>query len=251
MQILTNASIGAILLAGSALAAVPAQAQDAEAAGDFTVSGYVEGVSDYRWRGVSTSDGDFAIQGSLNVNHSSGFYVGAWASTIAEDADNVYGDIELDLYAGWTGEVASGLTADAGLYYYSYPNGHVGKANVFEPFASLSTVIGPVTGKVGVAYAWKQSALGDQDNLYLSTDLSADVPGVPVTISGHLGYADGAWSPNVLTEKSSRGGFDYSLGASYSIMKNLSVSATYVGVDGLSLDRYTNDTVVGSLKLAF
>lgn len=240
-----------VLLASFTLMAAPAYADEAPATDEFTISGSVEGVTDYRWRGVSASNGNFAIQGSMNVSHSSGFYVGAWTSSIKEDVDNVYGNTEVDIYAGWTGEVASGVTADAGIYYYTYPNGHVGDANVFEPFASLSTKVGPVTGKVGVAYAWKQNALGSEDNLYLSSDLSAELPKVPVTVSAHLGYADGAWSPNVLTETSAKGGFDYSLGASYKITKNLSFSATYVGVDGESLDGYTNDTVVGSLKLAF
>lgn len=240
-----------ILFAGFALTAAPAYADETPSSGDFTVSGYVEGVSDYRWRGVSASNGEFAIQGSMNVSHSSGFYIGAWASSIKEDADNVYGNTEVDIYGGWTGEVVSGVTADAGLYYYSYPSGHVGDANVFEPFVSLSTQVGPVIGKVGVSYAWKQNSLGNEDNLYLSTDLSTDVPGVPVTLSAHLGYTDGAWSPNILTEKSSKGGFDYALGASYKITNNLSLNATYVGVDGEPQDRYTNDTVVGSLKFAF
>lgn len=185
-------SVCSILLASSALIVTPAHAGEAETSGNFAVSGYVEGVSDYRWRGISASGGDFAIQGSINVSHSSGAYVGTWASSIKEDADNVYGNTEVDIYAGWTGKVTSGVTADVGLYYYSYPSGHVDNANVFEPYASLSTNIGPVTGKVGVAYAWKQDALGGQDNLYLSTDLGTEVPGTPVALSAHLGYADGA-----------------------------------------------------------
>lgn len=251
LRISIHASICSIVLATSALVVTPAYADEVQSSGDFAVSGYVEGVTDYRWRGVSASAGDFAIQGSINVSHSSGFYVGAWASSIKEDEANVYGNTEVDLNAGWTGKVISGVTADVGLYYYAYPSGHVGNANVLEPYVSLATAIGPVTGKVGVAYAWKQDALGGMDNLYLSSDLSGDIPGVPVTLSAHVGYSDGAWSPNYLTTGSSKGGFDYSVGASYSITKNLSVSATYVGVDGESQDRYTNDTVVGSLKLAF
>jgi uncharacterized protein (TIGR02001 family) len=241
--------INASLLCCSALCTLPAQAEETSSSGDFTVSGYVEAVTDYRWRGTSISAGDAAIQGSINVSHSSGIYVGTWASSI-EDSDT-YGSSEFDFYAGWTGEVASGLTADVGMYLYAYPNGHMGDANAFEPYASLSTDIGPVTGKVGVAYAWKQDSLGGQDNLYLSTDLSSQVPGVPVTLSAHLGYTDGAWSPNVLTGKSTKGGFDYALGASYDIAKNLKVSATYIGVDGYSLKSYSNDTVVGSLRLSF
>ncbi|MFM7028312.1 MAG: TorF family putative porin [Chakrabartia sp.] len=239
--------IAAAFLSGSALAAVPAYAE--EKSSDFTISGYVTGVTDYRWRGVSASAGDFAIQGAINLNHSSGLYITGWASNI-EDSD-VYGNSEVDINAGWAGDVGGGVTADVGMYLYAYPNGHVGKANVWEPYASLSKTIGPVTGKVGVNYAWHQEALGGDDNLYISTDFTADVPGAPVVLAAHLGYTDGAWSPNVLTEKSNKGGFDYTLGATYNITDRLSLGATYVGVDGYSLDGYTNDTIVGSITLAF
>lgn len=249
MRISIHASLSSLLLATCALTAAPACADEAPSSSDFSVSGSVEGVSDYRWRGVSASAGDFAIQGSINVSHSSGFYVGAWSSSI--EGGDTYGSAEVDLNAGWTGKVAPGLTADVGLYYYTYPNGHTGDANMAEPYVSLSTMIGPVEGKVGLAYAWKQDSLGGEDNLYVSTDLSADVPNVPVTVSAHLGYSDGALSPNVLTGKGSGGGFDYAMGASYAITDNLSLGATYVGVDGESHDGYTNDTVIGSLKLSF
>ena len=40
-----------------------------------------------------------------------------------------FGHTELDLYGGWTGEVASGISVDAGLLYYVYPNGEGGAAD--------------------------------------------------------------------------------------------------------------------------
>jgi uncharacterized protein (TIGR02001 family) len=241
--------IAASLLAGTALAATPAFADETDPPSEFTISGYVQGVTDYRFRGISLSGGDFAVQGSIGVNHASGFYVGAWASSL-EDSP-VYGSTEVDLYAGWTGEVASGLTADVGLLYYVYPNGKVGDANVFEPYASLTAAIGPATAKVGVNYAWDQDSLGGDDNLYLYTDLGVGIPDTPVSLAAHLGYTDGALSPEVLTGSGSGAGFDWSLGATYNITEKLSIGASYVGVEGASIDSLSNDTVVGTLKLAF
>ena len=241
----------ATLLAGSALAAVPAYAEETDPPSDITVSGNVTFVSDYRFRGLSLSGGDPAIQGTININHSSGFYVGAWASSLEQDALDIYGNMELDVYGGWTGEVTSGLTADVGLLYYVYPGGSFGDGNVFEPYASLTAAIGPATAKFGVAYAWEQDSLGGDDNLYLYTDLSAGIPDTPISLSAHLGYTDGALSPKRLTGVSMGGGFDYSVGASYNITDNLSLGVSYVGVDGASIDSFSNDTVVGSLKLAF
>ena len=245
--------VAATLFVGSAFAATPAfadeAAAEAEAPADFTVSGYVTGVTDYRFRGLSLSGGDFAIQGAINVNHASGFYVGAWGSSLEDSA--VYGNAELDLYAGWTGSVGGNITADVGLLYYVYPNGKVGDANVFEPYASLATTVGPVSAKVGVNYAWKQDSLGGDDNIYVFTDLGVTIPDTPVSLSAHLGYTDGALSPDLLTGAGTGGGFDYSAGAAYNITDKLSVGVSYIGVDGNSFDGFSNDAVVGSVKLAF
>lgn len=239
----------ATLLAGCALAATPALADETDPPSDVTVTGSVALVTDYRFRGLSLSGGDFAVQGSVNVNHSSGFYAGAWASSL-EDSP-VYGSTELDVYAGWTGEIASGVTADVGLLYYVYPNGNVGDANVFEPYASISGSLGPATAKVGVAYAWKQDSLGGDDNLYLYTDWSLAVPETPLSVSAHLGYTDGALSPKLLTGVSTSGGLDYSVGAAYQITPALSLGVSYVGVEGASIDGFSNDAVVATLKASF
>jgi uncharacterized protein (TIGR02001 family) len=145
--------MAATVLAGCALASTPALADDEPGAkADFSVTGNVALVSDYRFRGVSLSGGDPAIQGGITLNHSSGFYAGAWSSSLAHTP--VYGDQELDLFAGWTGLVTPALTVDAGLLYYVYPSGHVGDANYWEPYASISGTVGPAKLKVGVAYDW-------------------------------------------------------------------------------------------------
>ena len=248
MRTSVSALAAAIFLA-LGLGASPAFAQEETAPpSDFTFSGYVQGVSDYRFRGLSFSGGDFAIQGTINLNHSSGFYVGAWASSIEDSA--VFGHTEVDLYAGWTGAIASGLTADVGLLYYAYPNGKVGDAEYFEPYASLSTTFGPVSAKVGVAYAFEQDALGDDDNLYVFTDLGVGIPNTPISLSAHVGYADGAQSPDFLTGSGTGGGFDYSVGATYNITDKFSVGAAYVAVDGNSIDDFSDDTAVVTVKLA-
>jgi len=62
--------------------AAPAFADDAAAApaSPFTVTGGATLTSDYRFRGISQTNKRFAIQGTLGVSHSSGFYVGTWAA---------------------------------------------------------------------------------------------------------------------------------------------------------------------------
>lgn len=254
--------MAASMLAGCVLAATPAFADEAAAATSpppaFTVTGNVSLVTDYRFRGVSLSGGDPAIQGGITVTHESGFYVGAWSSSLAHTP--VYGDQELDLFGGWSGEVASGLTLDAGLLYYVYPSGHVGDANYWEPYASISGSLGPAKLKVGVAYDWKQKGLLDNagnhdDNLYIYTNLDVGVPGTPLTVSGHLGYTDGVLSPCYYCTGTptfnDRTGWDWSLGASATVLGPISLGVSYVGVSGTSVDGYTDDTIVGTLTASF
>ena len=243
--------MAATVLAGAAFIATPAMAQE-EGASDITVSGSVALVTDYRFRGVSLSDGDPAIQGGLTIGHSSGFYVGTWASSL-EDTP-VYGEMELDIFGGWKGEVTSGLTVDAGLTYYAYPSGDAGAgpSDYFEPYVKLSTTLGPVGATLGVAYAWDQDALGDQDNLYVFTDLSAGIPNTPITLSAHLGYTDGALAPDwVNGVNNDKSAFDWSVGASATVLGGLTIGVSYIGVEGKSFKNLTDDAVVGTLSYSF
>ncbi|MCT2399716.1 TorF family putative porin [Novosphingobium mangrovi (ex Huang et al. 2023)] len=250
MLMSVRGAIAATLLAGTALAASPALAQDAEVPSDITVSANVSLTSDYRFRGVSLSDGDIAIQGGFDVSHESGFYVGTWASSLDESGG--YGSTELDLYGGWSGDLG-GATVDVGLLYYAYPNapGAAGDYNYWEPYAKVSSTFGPATVTGGIAYAWKQDSLGGDDNLYLYGDVEVGVPNTPITISGHLGYTDGVLAPPLLAGSTDDTGLDWSIGASATVVGPLSVSLAYVGVEGPSIDSYTNDAVVATLSASF
>ena len=254
---LTAASVFALSVA----VAAPALADDAAApaqAPAFHVSGNVSLVTDYRFRGVSLSGGDPAVQGGITVTHASGAYVGAWSSSLAQTP--VYGNQELDLFGGWSGEVASGLTLDAGLLYYVYPSGHVGDGNYWEPYASLTGAIGPAKLKVGMAYDWKQKGLVDNagnhaDNLYIYSNLDVGVPGTPLTVSGHVGYTDGVLAPCYYCAGTAtfndKTGWDWSIGASATVYGPLSLGVSYIGVSGASVKDYANDALVGTLTASF
>ncbi len=211
----------AAVLAASALVSAPAFAEDAPADG-IAITGTVGGVSDYRFRGISQTGEDFAVQGSINVNHSSGFYVGAWASNV-----KFANSSELDVYAGFTKEF-SGLTGDAGVYWYFYPG--TSNTDIGEVYASLKGSVGPATLKVGANYAPKQQSIGalhnKDDNLYVYGDLSAGIPSTPISLRAHLGHSSG---DSTLT----LGGddyWDYNVGADLA-WKNLTFGVTYLDTD--------------------
>jgi uncharacterized protein (TIGR02001 family) len=245
--------LAATILAGTVMIAAPAFAQDGEAAPAINISGNVALTTDYRFRGVSLSGGDIALQGGIDVVHESGFYVGTWASSI--QGGTAYGEVELDVYAGWTGAVAEGVTVDAGLLLYAYPTTDDPlnldpDTDYFEPYASISTTIGPVGATAGVAYAWEQDSLGGNDNLYLYTDFSLAIPGTPVTASAHAGYTDGVLAPPFLAGTGDDTGLDWSLGLTAAVYDGLSVGVTYTGVEGPSIDGFTDDTVLATISFA-
>lgn len=240
------------LLAATALvgavAAAPAFAQEAPA-GDLTVTGSVALVSDYRFRGVSQSAGDPAVQGSVTLNHSSGLYAGVWSSSISRGP--VFGSQEVDLYGGFTKEIVSGVTVDAGLRYYAYPGGRVGKAEFFEPYASVSKTYGPARIELGVNYAWDQDALGNDDNIYVYSNADFAIPSTPLTLSAHAGYQDGVRAAPFAAGGAKRHGWDYSVGASATVLGKLTLGVQYVGAEGRVVNRLTDDQVVGTLSVAF
>lgn len=217
---------------------VPVSVAEESALGEesgFELSGNVALVSDYRFRGISFSDGDPALQGGIDLAHSSGFYVGTWASTIT--GGTPFGEMELDVYAGWSGDLADGLTFDVGLLYYIYPTGEFPavETDYFEPYASIGTTLGPVGATLGVAYAWEQDSLGGNDNFYIYTDFEAGIPDTPLTLTAHLGYTDG-----VFATTASGDSFDWGLGASYAITDSLSLGVNYVDTEGPAVEDFTD-----------
>src|SRR5690606_12441255 len=245
--------LAATIVASSASVATPAIAQNQGGESPISISGNVAVTSDYRFRGVSLSGGDIALQGAIDLTTTNGFYLGTWGSAI--DGGTPYGDIELDLYGGWSGEVAEGITVDVGLLYYMYPSGDdpLGAdpaTDYFEPYASVGTTIGPVGATVGAAYAWEQDALGGDDNLYVYTDWSLGIPNSPVSLNAHLGYTDGTLAPPLLAGTMDDTGFDWSVGASAAVYGGLSAGVSYVGVEGPSIDGFTDDAVVATLSFA-
>lgn len=238
--------VAATFLASSALTAVPAFAQDETE--DFTISGNATVASEYRFRGVDLSGGDIAIQGGVDIGHSSGFYVGTWGSSLDEDTVG-FGHTELDVYAGWSGDIAEGISFDVGGLFYLYPNAGPGDFDYYEFYSSVGFAFGPAEATVGVAYAPEQDSLGGDDNLYLYTDLGVGIPDTPISVTGHLGYTDG-----FLTFTDNSKAWDWAIGAEFAVTENLAVGASYIGSEGDYEEgdyNFTDDAVVLTLTASF
>lgn len=105
---------------------------------DHEVSFNAALTSEYRYRGISQSRQDPALQGGADYVHNpSGFYVGTWASTIKwiKDAGGD-GNIEWDIYGGKRGEVVKDVSYDVGILTYIYPS------NSLNPSANTTEIYG-------------------------------------------------------------------------------------------------------------
>ncbi|MCR9129248.1 MAG: TorF family putative porin [Alphaproteobacteria bacterium] len=144
-------------------------------------------TSDYRFRGVSLSDEDPALQANIDWSGPGGFYVGAWGSTIAPLGD---ADVEVDLYAGFLRPLGE-AELDVGVLIYTYP----GQADTAyaEIYAGLTFPTGPVTSSLGAAWAPEQDNLGGQDDLYLSYAAEAPLGDTGLTAFAGVGYETGAF----------------------------------------------------------
>lgn len=109
-----------------------AHAQEAESPHSFT--GNVSVVSDYRFRGISQTFKEPAVQGGFDYAHSSGFYVGNWNSNVS-DVSFPGGNLEMDLYGGYKFNVTPDFLLDVGLLRYYYP-GTDSKWNTTEAYVA-------------------------------------------------------------------------------------------------------------------
>lgn len=216
----------------------------------ITVSGSAGIVSDYRFRGVSQSDRQLAVQGGITVSHSGGPYAGVWASNLAGWGTFGGANMELDLLAGYKAALSDNATLDVGLTWYMYPGG-AAKTDFAEPFAKLTGTTGPATLTAGIAYAPRQQALGrwyrsgaeaaaggytnpgaKDDNLYLWGDAALAIAGTPLTAKAHIGHSRGqdGLGPNATAVSPTGAYWDWSLGLDTS-WRGLTLGLAYVDTD--------------------
>ena len=156
---------------------------------DNEVSFNLGATSDYRYRGISQSRLDPALQGGADyVNNPTGLYAGTWLSSIkwVNDAGGGNKNVEIDFYAGKKGDIGGGFSYDVGGLYYWYPDNDLSNsANTFELY-----------GKVGYgpAYVKYSHSLTDtfgfddsKNSGYL--DIGADIElGSGYTLNLHAGH---------------------------------------------------------------
>lgn len=160
---------------------VPAQAR-----ADEGFSSYVGIASDYIWRGVSKSDDQVQVFGTIDYLSDSGFYAAISASNVSVYDDNTY---ELDIDLGLSGDIGDGFSYDVGYIYFAYPDAQgtvEGDGAFTDSNADLDADYGEIY--VGIARgAYSVTANFGTNNgddaqwndgaLYLSGDAEFDIAG--------------------------------------------------------------------------
>ena len=170
-------------------------------------------VSLYKSNGIDQDDrGDKsfnpAIQGGVDYDFGNGFYVGNWNSTGKFGNAN----LEIDIYAGYAGNITEDLGFDIGLVRYVYPNSG-GGWNGNDAYFGLS--YGAFSAK------YYQGVSGSVDkNKYLT--LGVELPiSETVTFNASVGWSNPNGPSNSFN--------DYSLGVSYDLGDDLAATVAVAG----------------------
>lgn len=183
---------GVLLAAGVAAALVLAPRAEAfeipEAGLTATFTPAV--TSDYLFRGISQTRNNWAAQATLDLQHESGVYVGAFL-TNAKFLASPWNDArqELDILAGYRFELA-GIAFDIGYVGYLYPGQDKapgGQLNEYhEAVLKASYTLDIV--KLSAAFAWSPNFFGRSgDGFYLEGGADLTLP-FGFTAFGRLGH---------------------------------------------------------------
>ncbi|MFZ6645783.1 TorF family putative porin [Undibacterium sp. TJN25] len=168
-------------------------AKPEEAKPDNEVSFNIGVASEYRYRGISQSRFDPALQGGADyTNNPTGFYAGTWLSTIkwTKDAGGS-GDVEWDIYAGKRGEIVKDVSYDIGVLSYIYPSNGLDKvpgfrdANTTEIYGQLG--YGPAYIKYSHAVTNLFGFVDSKNSGYIDIGANIDM-GEGYTLGLHAGH---------------------------------------------------------------
>ena len=239
----TTLALAISALAGGAMAqSAPAPAPEPEKS---PITANVTITNDYKYRGISQTNGQPAIQGGFDYAHESGFYIGNWNSTISwinNQVPTVTAPVEMDFYAGFKKElIAPGFASDFGVLQYYYPNKgtftFINNPNTTELYAAQNFTFGPVSGFVKFSYA-VTSLFGipnSSGSFYPDLTVNYDTGIWGLTANGHIGYQYIAGQPNTsipgYPQPYNLSYTDWKLGVTKDFGGGLALSASYISTN--------------------
>ncbi len=219
------------ILTGLALTLASGLAQATE------VSGSVTFTSDYRFRGVSQTAGDPAVQGSLDAAFDSGISIGMWGTNLDfGDGDDT--KVEIDYYIGYGDDINDDLSYAVTFSRFTYP-GKSGKSTDYNELAG-SLYYGDLS--LTLAHTNDYSNTGEAGS-YAAVDYSYGVTD-EISLDLHAGTSFGKyWGSADIKDYE-----DYSVGLSGSVA-GVDLSASYLfnsisGGDKTKSGAFRNDNTL-------
>ena len=213
---------------------------------DFSLDGSVALTSDYRYRGISQSDDEAAIQGSINLNHTSGLHAGIWASSVDfNDPEYSEATLEADYTVGYSFNVSS-LGVDVGYIYNTLPHG-----KAFDKDKDYGEVYGVVDWKgIDLGVNWTNDGYMESgQSTYVFVGYSHEF-GI-VTLGAEVGQT--FFDEEDVFDNGEDKYQNFKVFGSVSILEDLGIEVAYLGTDlkesdigGLS---WAENTVVGTVTL--
>jgi uncharacterized protein (TIGR02001 family) len=256
----TTLALAIATLAGGAMA----QAAPAPEASPITAN--VTITNDYKYRGISQTNGQPAIQGGFDYAHESGFYIGNWNSTISWIGDQnpgISAPIEMDFYGGIKKELlGKGFATDFGVLQYYYPvKGNLAvNPNTTELYLAQNFSFGPISGFVKVNYSLTNifGISNSTGSYYPDLTVNYDTGIWGLTANGHIGYQYVAGQPSTFQSNNNISYTDWKLGLTKDFGGGLSLSASYIStnanrewyISGVNTNTPTNWTGRGSAVVA-
>jgi uncharacterized protein (TIGR02001 family) len=234
------------LMALAAQAQTPAAAPASAPAPDNTFATKISLYSEYEYRGISQSSEKPALQLNLDYAHSSGFYAGAFVSTIKwlkdyKDLGFVQDDspIEIDLFGGFKKEFG-GVTFDVGYLRYEYPGAKAvpkfPKPNTNEIYFGAG--YGPVSFKYSYSLGGTFGVPISKGSNFIELNLAQEIA-PKVTLIGNIGRQQ---------YKGNFEGFNNDKELTYTVYK---IGANYDIGDGWTAGGYYKDTNAKEVNYTF
>ena len=198
------------------------------------ISGNVTLASDYRFRGVSQTDNQMALQGGLDWSHASGFYVGTWASNVDSNffsGTSTDPQLEWDLYVGYSGELGA-IGYDVGVIRYIYPG--YDDANTTELHVGVSySLSDSVSVGADLYYSPELNFIGiDESAWYFAVNAEVGLA-QGFTFSASVGRSFGDAYDTAATDAYT----DWSVGVSKDVA-GVTLGLSWIGTDGNGEDNF-------------
>lgn len=205
-------------------------------------------VSDYRFRGISQSNEDIALQGGFDYAFENGFYLGTWGSSVDFDsAVDFNGSLELDFYGGWGTSIGENSSIDIGYIYYYYPGDDNGLDGDYQ--------------EIYFNYGWKDLSLGvaysddyygsSQEFFYAQANYDWGFA-ENWSLGLHVGW--NKFEEDIFLSSNKGDYVDYSVGVTWSAL-GVDLGLAWVGTDLSTADVFDtdwgDDTAVFSIAKSF